>query len=907
MAESFISLRVSKDGGYTWSDWNARSLGETGDFARPAIWRRLGNSDRVTLQFRADGAPTIVMAYVLDPNGQWAEAPVGAGAYADGARLWTVQDTVNYIPVRVERPGATAQWILRGAPGYRLFANVGSGPIRAAADIEGKLIVVSGTGVYRVNRDTTTDLLGTLPGEGRATITHNQEGGGNKVVFGNGTRGYIYDTITEVYSQITDEAFPGFLVCDYLDQYILGIEPQRRYAFHSDLADADEYSAIDVFEAEGAPDRLMGQAVIGGQWWLFGERTTEIFANTGAATGTFQRIPGATIDRGLAGTHAVAKLDNALWILGDDGIVYRSNGYAFVRVSTHAIEQALRVCDMTQVFFQTFEDAGHKILYVTCPDGYTWGFDVATQEWARRESFGLNRWRMATLTKWAGVWLMGDYQTGKLYQVDWALRDEAGEPLVGGRTTGTLINQGNRFTVSGVRLDVDTGRGQEALTGVTAIIDPLVIYNAMGAVYVGTPVEHTYLSTGGVRPHVFTIAAGSLPAGLSMDTDGNVTGTPTTQASYAWRVRVTDAVGNTADLDEGQDAGLGIEGPAVFTVGISPPTLITDVRAYDGARSAMTVQGSDLMGWSAAIDLVVVSPDGMYAAGSRRDNITVPYFQLKKFNPTTGAWDTLPDPDDMPLRGPKSLAWSPSGRHLLLGHTDNVINTFMLYEQDGDTFTAIASPAADLPGASIESMVFDSVGQRVGAALNNSGQPVCVWDFNGETGAMTNMRLVPVDAGANQAKHVAFLPGVGSRYIAWGCVTGGTKFGVVEVNTNVLRHAVIESEDASSGVFWDASGSYLLVLGKTAPNYFTVWQFQGSAINTETLILEAEAADQPANAPQSGAISSDRLYLAVCDGSAQRPTVYDLSGALPVTPVKLADLSNTGAVVWSAAWTNWGL
>ncbi|MTV47109.1 hypothetical protein, partial [Streptococcus pneumoniae] len=90
--------------------------------------------------------------------------------------------------------------------------------------------------------------------------------------------------------------------------------------------------------------------------------------------------------------------------MADDGSVYRANGYTPERVSTHPIEQALRICDLSQAFCTVYEDEGHKILYITCPDGQTFGFDVASQEWHRRQSFDLLRWNIATLTKWLGVW-----------------------------------------------------------------------------------------------------------------------------------------------------------------------------------------------------------------------------------------------------------------------------------------------------------------------------------------------------------------------------------------------------------------------------------------------------------------------------------------------------------------------
>lgn len=47
-----VEMRFSKDGGYTWSDWHARDIGETGDFMQPAIWRRLGISRQWIIHVR---------------------------------------------------------------------------------------------------------------------------------------------------------------------------------------------------------------------------------------------------------------------------------------------------------------------------------------------------------------------------------------------------------------------------------------------------------------------------------------------------------------------------------------------------------------------------------------------------------------------------------------------------------------------------------------------------------------------------------------------------------------------------------------------------------------------------------------------------------------------------------------
>ena len=103
--------------------------------------------------------------------GRWKPAPVIGGAYSDDAKPWSCQDTVNYIPVMAERPGGRSPAMLRGVPGMVTFCNLGTGkPIRGARNVEGALLVVSGTGLYKVATSGAATLIGTIPGVGRGTI-----------------------------------------------------------------------------------------------------------------------------------------------------------------------------------------------------------------------------------------------------------------------------------------------------------------------------------------------------------------------------------------------------------------------------------------------------------------------------------------------------------------------------------------------------------------------------------------------------------------------------------------------------------------------------------------------------------------------------------------------------------------
>lgn len=67
---------------------------------------------------------------------------------------------------------------------------------------------------------------------------------------------------------------------------------------------------------------------------------------------------------------------------------------------------------------------------------------------------------------------------------------------------------------------------------------------------VGAPVSHQYTLIGSATPLTASVVSGSLPAGLSMDSSGLITGTPTTGGTSNWTVRVVDSTGNSADVED---------------------------------------------------------------------------------------------------------------------------------------------------------------------------------------------------------------------------------------------------------------------------------------------------------------------------------------------------------------------
>lgn len=76
---------------------------------------------------------------------------------------------------------------------------------------------------------------------------------------------------------------------------------------------------------------------------------------------------------------------------------------------------------------------------------------------------------------------------------------------------------------------------------------PLSISCASGVAFVGVAYESAVVALGGTVPYTFAITAGGLPDGLTLDPiTGDVIGVPLTSGVFAYTVRVTDHVADTA-------------------------------------------------------------------------------------------------------------------------------------------------------------------------------------------------------------------------------------------------------------------------------------------------------------------------------------------------------------------------
>ena len=77
----------------------------------------------------------------------------------------------------------------------------------------------------------------------------------------------------------------------------------------------------------------------------------------------------------------------------------------------------------------------------------------------------------------------------------------------------------------------------------------LTITNSPPDGLVGKVYQHTFGADGGRLPYIWSVVSNTVPAGLILNPNGAVTGTPTIKGITSFRIRVTDAKGQVAEAD----------------------------------------------------------------------------------------------------------------------------------------------------------------------------------------------------------------------------------------------------------------------------------------------------------------------------------------------------------------------
>jgi hypothetical protein len=376
---------------------------------------------------------------------------------------------VNLFPEIVPEAGKEPAFLNR-APGLNLLNTIGFGPIRglwAFSSNDGVGFVVSGNQLFKIDNAYAPTLIGTVAGTGPVSMADN---GTQLFIAANGPS-YIYNANTNAFGQITDPDFPGAVTVAYLDGYFVFNEPNSQKMWVTALLDGTSIDPLEFVSTEGSPDGLVAVIANFREVWAFGTNSIEVWSDTAALDFPLERIPGAFNELGCAAPYSIAKMDNGLFWLGRDrrgqGIVYRANGYAGQRISTHAVEwQIQQYADITDAIAYTYQQEGHSFYVLIFPTANTtWVYDAATQAWHERAGFTngeFTRHRSNCQMAFNNNVVVGDFQNGNIYSFDLDDYSDNGQIqkwLRSWRALPTGQNNLKRTAHHSLQLDCESGTG----------------------------------------------------------------------------------------------------------------------------------------------------------------------------------------------------------------------------------------------------------------------------------------------------------------------------------------------------------------------------------------------------------------------------------------------------------------
>lgn len=349
-------------------------------------------------------------------------------------------------------------------PGITTFVNFGAYPSRGVWKKDDVLYVVNRFTLWRVSNDGSMTSLGTLAtSSGRVDITDN----GTQIIIVDGANGYIYNTSTLTFTQITDPDFPGADTVTFLNGYFIVQKPNTGRFYCSAIYDGLSWSALDFATAESNPDNLIRVIADNGQILLLGPETTEFWSDSGALDFPFARVGAAAVEWGLAARWSLCKFMDSI-------IFLRKNRLGAVQVCTLSGYNAQPVSnpEMDFIFSQysavsnatgfAYMISGHPFYQINFPSANeSWVFDGLTKEWHKAESSG-GRHRAEIQINYLDQSYVTDYENGKLYRFEDDVYTDDGQSIA-----RELISRhqstGNYSFLSKLWIEMESGVG--LLTG----------------------------------------------------------------------------------------------------------------------------------------------------------------------------------------------------------------------------------------------------------------------------------------------------------------------------------------------------------------------------------------------------------------------------------------------------------
>jgi len=337
-------------------------------------------------------------------------------------------------------------------------------PYYGSVVMNNNLYVVFGVRVYKIDTNKNINLVGTLANSpGRVRMTEN---GLQVTIITNNGLGYYYTESDNSFTQITNDNFPVANGITTLDGYSIVPKAESGEFYVSDLRDTSVYSALAKATAEALSDNIVAVATYQRQLFLMGQRSIEIWYDSGVTAQPFKPINQTFITQGLIGKNAYTVSNSGLFWIADNKSVFMTQSYNNKKISTFGIDNLIsKISKPENIIAFSYVKSGHEFInFTSIEDKITITYDVATDSWHDRGSLnsgnnGQTYWGATDAIVFNNKIIVPGIASGKLYYLDEEVYTEDGQTMTSEVVSSTLFFNFNRFTVNQLVLVMENGVG----------------------------------------------------------------------------------------------------------------------------------------------------------------------------------------------------------------------------------------------------------------------------------------------------------------------------------------------------------------------------------------------------------------------------------------------------------------
>lgn len=294
--------------------------------------------------------------------GQFQTIPINVvgGTHENRSRPVGTEKTVNmYMQVNEYSDKQTS---LQSFYGQKLKSEIEGDVDRGAYVANEVAYRVLDNTLYRIDRDGVHVAKGVVTGSDRCIFA---DDGDNVVIVSD--RVYVYRASNDSFQENTNENLKEILSVTVINSQF--IYTNRNLSFVSQPGDPFDVSGLDAIAAESSPDNMIRDYAFNQTIYRFGDRTTELWYNSGVGSPPIERIEGRQFSVGCAAINSISNTDNALYWLGDDNCIYRvAGGTPAQRISDDALSNEIEQTErIDNAFGYAFTIQGQDFYLITFP------------------------------------------------------------------------------------------------------------------------------------------------------------------------------------------------------------------------------------------------------------------------------------------------------------------------------------------------------------------------------------------------------------------------------------------------------------------------------------------------------------------------------------------------------------